>query len=196
MPVTKVANRNSRLGAGLPWSIDSVNVRASHFQRRRVVVGGRMAQFCTACGAQIPEGAAVCPACGRGLPTGAATSPAPAPVSRSTGGLADNLAGALSYITFIPAVIFLVLEPYNKNRFVRFHAFQCLFLTAACIALGIVFSILGVIPVLNLLMIPVAIIVWIGVIILALVLILKAFQGEMFKVPVLGDLAEKQANSL
>jgi uncharacterized membrane protein len=130
------------------------------------------------------------------MPTGAATSPAAAPATGTTGGLADNIAGALSYITFIPAVIFLVLEPYNKNRFVRFHAFQCLFLTAACFVVGIAFSILGLIPVLNLFMIPIAIIVWIGVIILALVLILKAFQGEMLKVPVLGDMAEKQANAM
>ena len=42
------------------------------------------------------------------------------------GGLADNVAGLLAYVTIIPAIIFLLIEPYRRNPFVRFHAFQCL----------------------------------------------------------------------
>ena len=41
--------------------------------------------------------------------------------------MADNVVGMLAYFTFIPALIFIVIEPYNKNRFVRFHSFQSLF---------------------------------------------------------------------
>ena len=41
------------------------------------------------------------------------------------GVLAENIAGALAYLTFIPAIAFLVLDPYNKNRFARFHSVQC-----------------------------------------------------------------------
>lgn len=155
-----------------------------------------MARFCSACGAQIPEGAATCPACGRGMPTGAATSPAAAPLTGSADGLSDNLAGALSYITFIPAVIFLVLEPYKRNRFVRFHAFQCIFLAVACIAAAFILSVFGIIPIFNLLIVLVGLILCIGVGILLLVLILKAYQGQMFKLPVIGDMAEKQANAM
>jgi uncharacterized membrane protein len=130
------------------------------------------------------------------MPTGAATGPAVAAVRGSAGGLADNVAGAVAYVTFVPAIVFLLLEPYNKNRFVRFHAFQCLFLAAAWVAVGIAFWILGHIPFFSLLLIPIGIIAWIGLIILIVVLILKALQGELFKVPVLGDMAEKQANAM
>jgi len=55
--------------------------------------------------------------------------------------MTDNVAGALAYVTFIPAIVFLVLEPYSKNRFIRFHSFQCLFFCGALFALGIVLSI-------------------------------------------------------
>ena len=44
---------------------------------------------------------------------------APATSAPSTG-LTDNVAGLLAYVTIIPAIIFLVIEPYNRNRFVRF----------------------------------------------------------------------------
>ncbi len=48
-------------------------------------------------------------------------------------GLSDNAAGAIAYITIIPAIIFLIVEPYNKNSFVRFHAWQSIFLGIACL---------------------------------------------------------------
>ncbi len=145
--------------------------------------------FCPSCGAQIPAGATACPACAGGSatpPTGAATA-APA------AGLTDNVAGMLAYITFIPAIVFLVLEPYNKRRFIRFHSFQCIFLTVAFFALGIILSIFTMIPVLGLLLIPVHFLIWLGWLILSIVSLLKAYQGQMFKLPVIGDMAEKQA---
>ena len=46
----------------------------------------------------------------------------------ASSGLSDNAAGALAYLTVIPAIIFLIVEPYNKNSFVRFHSWQCIFL--------------------------------------------------------------------
>ena len=52
--------------------------------------------------------------------------------------MAENVAGMLAYFTIIPAIIFLLIEPYNRNRFVRFHSFQCLFTAAALIVLHIV----------------------------------------------------------
>ena len=39
-------------------------------------------------------------------------------------GLSDNAAGALAYVTFIPAIIFLIVEPYNKNSYIKFHSWQ------------------------------------------------------------------------
>ncbi len=143
--------------------------------------------FCSGCGMQIPDGASLCPAC-------AAKAPA-APVASSGGGLTDNVAGMLAYITIIPAIIFLVMEPYNKSRFVRFHSFQCIFFSVAWIVLWIVLSIIGMIPVLGwatLLLWP---LIGLGGLIVWVILLIKANQGQMFKLPVIGDLAEKQAGA-
>jgi uncharacterized membrane protein len=139
--------------------------------------------FCPTCGTQIADGAS-CPKCGVGAGRGAG-APAAA-------GLTDNVAGALAYL-FIPAIVFLVLEPYNRNRFIRFHSFQCLFLCAAAFAVGIGLSILSLIPFLVLITIPLNFLLGIGSFVLWIILLLKAYQGQMFKLPVIGDMAEQQA---
>ena len=46
-------------------------------------------------------------------------------------GLSDDAASGLAYLTFIPAIIFLVVAPFNTNPKVKFHAWQSIFLTAA-----------------------------------------------------------------
>ena len=61
----------------------------------------------------------------------------PVPPQAAQSGLSDNAAGAIAYITIIPAIIFLLVEPYNKSSFVRFHAWQSIFLGIAAIAVGI-----------------------------------------------------------
>ncbi len=105
--------------------------------------------------------------------------------------MAENVAGMLAYFTIIPAIIFLLIEPYNHNRFVRFHAFQCLFTAVALIVLQIVFSIFShIIPVL---MFGVWGLLGLAELALWILLVVKAYQHEMFKLPFVGDLAEKQA---
>ena len=140
--------------------------------------------FCTGCGKEVPAGAAACPGCGQSM-AGAA---APAPMA-SSGGLTDSTAGALAYVTFIPAIIFLVMEPYNKNRFIRFHAFQCLFFTVACVAISVL---LMFIPILGAI---VGLLLWLLEFVVWIILVLKASQGQKFKLPVIGDIAEQQANA-
>jgi uncharacterized membrane protein len=110
--------------------------------------------------------------------------------------LADNVAGLLAYITIIPAIVFLLIEPFNKNRFVRFHSFQCLFIAVACFAVGIAFAIIAMIPVIGLLLIPISFLVWIGVFVIVIICAVKAYQGQKWKLPVIGDLAEKQADAV
>jgi uncharacterized membrane protein len=145
--------------------------------------------FCNSCGAQIPDGATVCAACaGR-----AAAAPG---AQASTGGLADNVAGMLAYVTIFPAIIFLVMEPYNRNRFVRFHAFQCLFFAVAWTVLWIVLSIVAHIPILGWLTILIWPLVGLAGLIIWIILLLKANAGQMYKLPVIGDMAEKQANAM
>jgi uncharacterized membrane protein len=110
-------------------------------------------------------------------------------------GLTDNMAGALAYFTFVPAIVFLVLEPYNKNRFIRFHSFQCLFVTAALIAISVALGILSLIPFLGLVTIPLHFLLMLAAFVLWLILTVKAYQGQKFKLPVIGDMAEQQAGS-
>jgi uncharacterized membrane protein len=119
----------------------------------------------------------------------------------TVGALPENLAGVLAYLTFLPAIVFLIAAPYSKNRFVRFHSLQCLLLWGAgvlfAIALKLASVILLIIPVLGPLLVTLvgAVIVLAGLLIW-LVLVIKAFQGEMFRLPVLGDLAAQYSGSL
>jgi uncharacterized membrane protein len=142
----------------------------------------------------MPETATFCPGCGRTVRS----------VPRADGGVApfrERIAGALAYVTFIPAILFLVLEPYRRNAFVRFHSIQCLLLWVATAALAATIRLAAV----FLFMIPVAgplfvvVICTVAVIALAviwLVLMVKALQGEMFKLPLLGQFAGQHANSI
>ena len=68
-------------------------------------------------------------------PSGTYRTPAqyPPPAAAVNDGLSDTAAGALAYITIVPAILFLVLAPYNQKPFVKFHAFQCLGLGVAWI---------------------------------------------------------------
>ena len=122
------------------------------------------------------------------------TTPSSPPAS-SGGGLTDNVAALLVYLFFIPAIIFLVVEPYSKNKFIRFHCFQELFLAGAWIGVSIVLSVLAFIPGIGL----VTLLLWplLGLAGMALwiILMVKAYQNQMWKLPFIGDLAEKQANA-
>ncbi|HET8668395.1 MAG TPA: DUF4870 domain-containing protein [Terriglobales bacterium] len=156
-----------------------------------------MPRFCASCGAQMEEAAGFCPACGKGAGQGTTggVAAAPAPVA-STSAMADNVAGMLAYVTVIPAIIFLVMEPYNKRPFVRFHSFQSIFFAVAWTVLWIALTIVGMIPLLGLIGLVVFPIMGLLGLVLWIVLLLKAYQGQVFKLPVLGDMAEKQANAM
>jgi len=99
----------------------------------------------------------------------------------------------LGYITIIPAIVFLLIAPYNKSRFVRFHSFQCIFLTVAWVALSIALSIGGMIPVLGWMTVVIWPVIGLAGLALWVILLIKANQGLMWKLPFIGDLAEKQA---
>jgi uncharacterized membrane protein len=113
----------------------------------------------------------------------------PVPPQAAQTGISDNAAGALAYVTIIPAIIFLVVEPYNKNSFVRFHSWQCIFLCIASIAIHIA---LGFIPVIGWMLIP---FVSLGILIVAIIALMKALKGERYQLPVIGKLAAQQAGA-
>lgn len=146
--------------------------------------------YCNMCGAQIADGTTTCAACASRTPA------APAPTAAPGAGMADNVAGMLAYVTIIPAIIFLVMEPYNRSRFIRFHAFQCLFFAVAWTVLWIALSIFAHIPFLGWLSILMWPLIGLAGFIIWIVLLLKANQGQMYKLPVIGDMAEKQANAM
>jgi uncharacterized membrane protein len=124
---------------------------------------------------------------------------APVAATSTGGGLTPNVAGALAYVTIIPAILFLVMEPYNKDRFIRFHSFQCLFFAAAMFVASILVMILAFIlafvPVLGwILDLILWATLWLGSIGLVIFLIYKAYNNEKFLLPVIGNLAEQQAS--
>jgi len=142
---------------------------------------------CPHCAAQMPETAAFCPGCGRPMQ-------AEGRAQGKVGALSEPIAGALAYFTFIPAIVFLVLEPYKKNRFVRFHSLQCLLLWLAGILLAIALKLAGfllfIIPVAGpLLVLLLSMVVGLAAVAIWLVLVVKAFQGVTFRLPLLGDFA-------
>lgn len=145
--------------------------------------------FCNMCGTQIPDNATVCANCAARIPPRPATA---VPIQ----GMSDNVAGMLAYITIIPAIIFLVLEPYNRNRFVRFHSFQCLFFAAAVLVIHFGLGVLTVVPFMGVLTFPLHMLVNLGAFILWIILLIKANQGQVYKLPFIGDLAEQQANAI
>src|SRR6201996_6706113 len=96
---------------------------------------------CPACSTENPAGSTFCQHCGASLSAAAPPPPAgggftqvpqPAADPAQTGyvpaqtGLSDNSAPAIAYVTIIPAIIFLVMEPYNHKPFVRFQSMQCI----------------------------------------------------------------------
>ena len=100
---------------------------------------------CSTCGASLNDGTAFCAFCGaqqtRATPSGG-PPPARVPVPGSQSeGLSSNLAGALAYpLGAITGILFLKIEPYKFDPFVRFHAFQSIFLSLACAVLFVGWS--------------------------------------------------------
>ena len=118
----------------------------------------------------------------------------------TVGRFPESFAGALAYLTFIPAIIFLSRDPYKKNQFVRYHSVQCLLLSVAAVLAAVVLKLIGLvlfrIPVAGPLLVVLADVTGgLAVLVLWLVLVVKAFQGEMFELPLLGNIAAHYAGT-
>src|SRR6059058_4276680 len=146
--------------------------------------------FCPGCGTEMPDASSYCPGCGASTGTAVPATAVPCGI---TAGIGDNIAGALAYF-FLPAVLFVLVDPFKRSRFIRFHSFQALFLAIAAIiaglALRLIVAVLGLIPALGQLIMMT---VGIGCLVFWVVLLVKALQGELFKLPFIGAVAEKQA---
>jgi len=122
---------------------------------------------------------------------------APAPGGGGGGGLEPNIAALLGYLLFIPAILWLVLEPYKNDRFVKFHALQTIALWVVIVGLSIVLSIVSMvvamIPGVNLLLLVIWPVFWLAILVFWILLMVKAYNKEMYKLPVVGNVVEKMA---
>ncbi len=106
-------------------------------------------------------------------------------LGKTSVGMQANIAGVLCYAAgWITGIIFFLIE--KENKFVRFHAFQSMVVFGATMILSVVLAV----TVVGLILVP---FVNIAALILWIVLMVKAYQGEKFKLPVAGDMAEKNA---
>ena len=165
--------------------------------------------FCANCGAEVQG--RFCPKCG--TPSGATASPPPGAAAQANSsasggasaaapaGIEENVAAALCYLVgVLTGILFLVLEPYNRNPVIRFHAFQSIFVWIGAMVVGMGISILSypiaALPIIGWL---IDILLWlafsVGIVVLWLLLMYKAYNKERFVVPVIGEWAEKQARS-
>lgn len=158
---------------------------------------------CTKCGAVVPEAAAFCGSCGapQAAPASAGTPAAnpapassdPAPVSTQPN-ISENVAGALCYVLgWLTGLIFFFID---KRPFVRFHAAQSIVVFGALHILSIIFGIAFGVSIFTgglagftigwaiyRLLELITLVLWI-------VLMIKAYQGQKFRVPVAADVAD------
>jgi uncharacterized membrane protein len=165
--------------------------------------------FCANCGSAVTDGAAFCAGCGKAV----GTSPQPVAIAQSGGaavavqpvaaqpaatGLTSNVAAALAYILgFITGIVFLVLEPYKHDRFVRFHAMQSILYSAAGIVFRIGWSILvsAVVEVsgwAGLVLVPVGLVISLSLFGFWIFLMYQAYSNREFRIPMIGAIAAKQ----
>ncbi len=163
-------------------------------------------RFCQKCGSAVGAApassgfTAAPPVASPPVPSAGASPIVPAPAVNA--GLTENAAGALCYLFgLITGVIFLAMAPYNQNPRIRFNAFQSIFFHVAFIVAWmvewVVFMVLamvlpyGLAAMLSLL----SLVLWFGGVLIWLLLMWKAYQGQSFSLPIIGDIARKQAGA-
>ena len=162
---------------------------------------------CTKCGAALAEGSAFCGACGQ--PAGSMGGATAATQSTNIGagsqpagaGLTMNMAAALSYaLGAITGVLFLVLEPYKNDRFVRFHAMQSILYSVACVILAIAWNIVwgtlaSIVGFWVLAVdVPLRLLVCLGIFLFWLFLMFQAYSQREYRIPWIGEIAAKQVH--
>jgi uncharacterized membrane protein len=110
---------------------------------------------------------------------------------KSSTGLDENIAGLLCYLGWwITGLIFFLIE--KDSKFVKFHALQSIIVFGVITAAEIVLNIFGQIPFIGFIFGYLGYLVWLFAIVLMIILMVKAYQHELFKLPWAGNLAEKQ----
>src|SRR5687767_12845543 len=130
-------------------------------------------------------------------------NPPPVQTTKSSTGLDENIAALLAYIFgWIGGLIFFLIE--KESRFVRFHAMQSLLLNVLFVVIFIVLWVVSIVMVVissqlpgalamvvNLIVTLLWIVLWVGLVIAWIMCLIKAFQKQYFKLPIIGNMAEK-----
>ncbi len=156
-----------------------------------------MAAYCSHCGTELAG--RFCAKCGAPAPNAPAPEPPPTaapPLPQALTGLDENVVAALCYLVpIVTGVLFLFVDPWSRNKNVRFHAFQSIFFWIGVLLADAVVDIVfgGILGGLNsywLLRL-----VWtlfrLGVLALWLVLMYRAYNRERWVLPVVGEMAQK-----
>ena len=110
-------------------------------------------------------------------------------------GLSDNNAGGIAYLTIIPAIAFLIAEPFKRNSFIRFHSWQSILFFAAWAVIDILAGVVqDFTPSAIILTLTLLQLVRLAMFIVWLIALVSAVNGKRMKLPVIGNFAEKLAN--
>lgn len=108
--------------------------------------------------------------------------------------LSDQAAGGMAYVAVVPAVYFLLSERYKRKPYVRFHSLQAIYLfIASVIITALLGAISNVVPALQFLNFQHFPLDSLALVILWIVVLIKAFNGEWYKLPVVGAMAERRS---
>ena len=126
-------------------------------------------------------------------PYGTPPPGAQSPLGPTSIGMQPNIEAGLSYVLgWVTGLIFFLAE--KQNRFVRFHAMQSILFFGGLTVIRIILGVIGDFPVLGFFAGLVGVAVGIIGLVGYIVLLINAFQGRYFKLPIVGDYAEKYAN--
>jgi len=144
---------------------------------------------CTKCGTMAADNVAFCPSCG--TPQAAGVAPAVAPAASTQSGLSENVAGLLCYVLgWITGLIFYFID---KRPFVRFHAAQSIVVFGGLTIIRIVLSMLFVAGGATGVSLGFGLLTLVSIlgVVLWILLMIKAYQGEKFRIPLAADLADQ-----
>jgi uncharacterized membrane protein len=166
---------------------------------------------CQSCGAALVADTRFCQSCGSPTELRADISASTVEASAAVAAMSPsgeagskpmdtNVVGALTYLAgFITGIVFLVLDPYKSNSFVRFHAFQSIFFNVAWVGFWIIWMILSAVltpltaGIFGLIALPVMLIFSVAGFGIWIFLMYQAYQQKLFKLPIVGKFAAEQA---
>jgi uncharacterized membrane protein len=159
--------------------------------------------FCISCGSPLNPNTQFCGACGAPLPAAGTASPGGEVAEPGASAVASfKTAAALAYLlTVVTGLYFLLAEPYRRDRYVRFHSLQAILYYLAAVAIWTIYWIASFLLRLlsfglsSWITLPASILLALAMFGYWIILMYKAYQGEHYKIPYLGDIADSSSQS-